>query len=74
MIKKETTVTARLSIELDEELTLFAEELDRSKGYIIKKALKYYMAKEGERLIALARLARGEETISLEEIEEGYDL
>lgn len=69
-----TMITARIPDDLDKSLTILAKETDRNKSYIIKRALESYLEEKADLLIALSRLEKGEETISLEEMEKKYDL
>ena len=68
------TITARISDELNENLSALASETHRNKGYIIKKALENYIEEKSDILIALSRIEKEEEVISLDKIEKKYDL
>ena len=68
------TITARIPEELNNILNIVSSETDRNKGYIIKKALENYLEEKADILIALARIEKGESTISLDEIEKKYAL
>lgn len=54
------TINARISEELDKSLAMLAQSLDRSKSYIVNKALESYIREHLEDLedakIALARV------------------
>jgi RHH-type rel operon transcriptional repressor/antitoxin RelB len=69
-----TVITTRIPDELDGVLSNIAKELDRSKGYIIRKAIENYIEEKADLLLALSRIERGEETISLAEIKDRYGL
>jgi RHH-type rel operon transcriptional repressor/antitoxin RelB len=68
------TITTRIPDELDKTLSNISSEIDRNKGYIVRKAIENYLETKGDILIALARIEREEEEISLEDIERKYDL
>ena len=72
--KDMATITTRIPDELDKTLSNISSEIDRNKGYIVKKAIENYLETKGDILIALARIEREEEVISLEDIERKYDL
>lgn len=42
-------VTAHLPVELVEELDLYAERLERSRGWIVKEAVEDWLRREAER-------------------------
>lgn len=69
-----TTITARISEELDQWLSMLAKETDRNKGYIIRKAIENYIEEKADLLIALSRIEKNEETISIDELRKKYDL
>lgn len=69
-----TTITARISEELDQCLSMLAKETDRNKGYIIRKAIENYIEEKADLLIALSRIEKNEETISIDELRKKYDL
>lgn len=69
-----TTITTRIPDELDNTLSILAKEIDRPKGYIIRRALEMYIEEKADLLLALSRIEKGKETISLEEIEKKYNL
>lgn len=69
-----TVITTRIPDELDKTLSVIAKEIDRPKGYIIRKALEEYIEDKADLLLALARIEKAEETISLAEIEKKYGL
>jgi RHH-type transcriptional regulator, rel operon repressor / antitoxin RelB len=69
-----TIITARIPEKLDQALSSLAREIDRPKGYIMRKALENYIEEKLDLLIAIARIEKGDETISLSEIKEKYDL
>jgi RHH-type rel operon transcriptional repressor/antitoxin RelB len=68
------TITTRIPDELDNTLSILANEVDRPKGYIVRRALEMYIEEQADLLIALSRIEKDEKTISLEEIEKKYDL
>ena len=49
-------ISVRLPEELSEKLERLAESLDRSKTYIIKRALQEYLEEYEDYLVALHRL------------------
>jgi predicted DNA-binding protein len=69
-----TVITARIPDVLDNTLSSIAKEIDRPKGYIIRKAIESYIEEKADILLALSRIEKGEETISLSEMKEKYDL
>ena len=56
-------ISVRLPEELVEKLDRLAESLDRSKTYIIKRALQEYLEEYEDYLIALHRLNDKDDTI-----------
>ncbi|MFP3121082.1 antitoxin of toxin-antitoxin stability system [Rickettsia sp. R2] len=69
-----TVITTRISNELDIILSNVAKEIDRPKGYIIRKAIESYIEEKADLLIALSRIEKREEVISLEDIKKKYGL
>ena len=69
-----TVITTRISNELDIILSNVAKEIDRPKGYIIRKAIESYIEEKADLLIALSRIEKEEEVISLEDIKKKYGL
>ncbi|WP_392506694.1 antitoxin of toxin-antitoxin stability system [Rickettsia sp. 2024-CO-Wats] len=69
-----TVITTRISNELDMILANVAKEIDRLKEYIIRKAIESYIEEKADLLIALSRIEKGEEVISLEDIKKKYGL
>ncbi|MFY9590263.1 type II toxin-antitoxin system RelB family antitoxin [Rickettsia endosymbiont of Halotydeus destructor] len=69
-----TVITARIPEALDDVLSTIAKETERTKGYIIRKAIENYIEEKADLLLALSRIEKGEETISLSEIKEKYGL
>ncbi len=69
-----TTITARISEELDQNLSILAKETDRNKGYIIRKAIENYIEEKADILIALSRIEKNEDSISIKELKKKYDL
>ena len=51
-----TTISLRLSEDLAEQLEEIAQSADRSKSYLIKKAIEQYLAEYADYRIALDRL------------------
>jgi len=68
------TVTAKISDSLHSILSELSNETSRSRGYIIQRAIENYIEEKSDILIALSRIERGEEVISLEEVEKKYGL
>ena len=68
------TVTTKIPDEVNKALTNLANEINRSKGYIIQRAIQNYLEEKTDILIALSRIEKGESTISLEDIEKKYEL
>jgi len=68
------TITTRIPDELNRTLSVLAKETDRKKGYLIRRAIETYIEEKSDLLLALSRIEKGEETISLESIEKKYDL
>ena len=69
-----TVITTRISNELDIILSNVAKEIDRPKGYIIRKAIESYIEEKADLLIDLSRIEKREEVISLEDIKKKYGL
>ena len=55
-IKMSTSVSVRLPDDLAEGLADLSKTIDRSKAYIIKKAIEAYLDEYSDYLIALERL------------------
>lgn len=68
------TVTTKIPDNLNTALAELANEIHRSKGYIVQRAIENYLEEKSDILVALARIERGEETISLDELQKKYDL
>ncbi len=49
-----TVITTRISNELDIILSNVVKEIDRPKGYIIRKAIESYIEEKADLLIALS--------------------
>jgi predicted transcriptional regulator len=73
-----STITARISNELDEALTKVAKSTERSKSFIISKAIQNYVLGLQEDIEdckdATEILAQNNSTYTLEEIERKYGL
>ncbi len=66
-----TTVSIRLPDEIAKELDALATSLERSKTFIIRKAIESYLRDYADYLIALERLRdKDDEIISAEEMRE----
>lgn len=69
MIEISTSVSIRLPEDLAENLKNLSETIDRSKAYIIKKALEAYLGEYSDYLIALERLNdKDDKVVSREEM------
>ncbi|MFK7974413.1 MAG: antitoxin of toxin-antitoxin stability system [Rickettsiaceae bacterium] len=68
------TVTTKISDNINQLLSELAQETKRSKGYIMQRAIESYIQDKADILIALSRIEEGGERISLDEIEQEYDL
>ena len=68
------TVTTKIPDSLHNALSELANETHRPRGYIMQRAIENYLEEKADMLIALARIERGEETISLEDLQKKYDL
>lgn len=68
------TVTTKISDNINKSLSDLAHEINRSKGYIMQRAIENYIEEKSDILIALARIEKGEDIIPLSEIETKYDL
>ncbi|AFC69819.1 putative antitoxin of toxin-antitoxin [Rickettsia amblyommatis str. GAT-30V] len=53
-----TVITTRISNELDIILSNVAKEIDRPKGYIIRKAIESYIEEKADLLIALSHIEK----------------
>ncbi|MDP7080591.1 MAG: ribbon-helix-helix protein, CopG family [Candidatus Undinarchaeales archaeon] len=70
-----TTVSIRLPDEIVEELDSMASSLERSKTFIIRKAIESYLQEYVDYLIALDRLRdKDDEIISSDEMRERLGL
>jgi len=73
-----SVITARIPDDLDKALTAVAKSTERSKSFIILKAIQNYVLELQEDIEdyndAIEILARNEPTIPLEEIEKKYGL
>jgi predicted transcriptional regulator len=73
-----STITARISDELDKALTEVAKSTERSKSFIISKAIQNYVLELQEDIEdykdAMEILAQNNPTYTLEEIEKKYGL
>ncbi len=56
VVKISTSISVRLPDDLARDLEDLSETLDRSKGYLIKKAIENYLEEYSDYLIALERL------------------
>lgn len=70
-----STITARIPDELNNALTEVAKQTERSRSYIILKAIQNYVLELQEdiedyndAMEAIARIEAGEETIPFEEV------
>jgi RHH-type rel operon transcriptional repressor/antitoxin RelB len=69
VIEISTSVSIRLPEDLAENLKNLSETIDRSKAYIIKKALEAYLGEYSDYLIALERLNdKDDKVVSREEM------
>jgi len=68
------TVTTKITDEVNALLSSLSSETNRSKGYIMQRAIEAYIEEKSDVLIALARIEQGDSRISLDEIEKKYDL
>lgn len=68
------TVTTKIPDNTNKALSELAHEINRSKGYIIQRAIESYIEEKSDILIALSRIEKGEATISLDTIKEKHDL
>jgi RHH-type transcriptional regulator, rel operon repressor / antitoxin RelB len=56
VVKISTSISVRLPDDMAKDLEDLSETLDRSKGYLIKKAVENYLEEYSDYLIALERL------------------
>jgi RHH-type rel operon transcriptional repressor/antitoxin RelB len=69
-----TSVSIRLPDDMADSLKSLSETIDRSKAYIIKKALQAYLEDYSDYLIALERLNdKNDKVVSSEEMRELYN-
>jgi RHH-type transcriptional regulator, rel operon repressor / antitoxin RelB len=66
-------ISVRLPEELVEKLDRLAESLNRSKTYIIKRALQEYLEEYEDYFIALHRLNDKDEVVSAKELTAALD-
>jgi len=69
-----TTLSLRISDDLNERLEHLAHEIDRKKSYLIRQAVEEFLEEREEYLVALARLSRNEKEYTLEEVEKKLGL
>lgn len=71
MIEISTSVSIRLSDDMADSLKSLSETIDRSKAYIIKKALQAYLEDYSDYLIAQERLNdKNDRVVSCDEMRE----
>ncbi|MHB8117665.1 MAG: type II toxin-antitoxin system RelB family antitoxin [Methanothrix sp.] len=71
MIEISTSVSIRLPDDMADSLKSLSETIDRSKAYIIKKALQAYLEDYSDYLIAQERLNdKNDKVVSCEEMRE----
>ena len=71
MIKISTSVSIRLPDDMADSLKSLSETIDRSKAYIIKKALQAYLEDYSDYLIAQERLNdKNDKVVSCDEMRE----
>ena len=71
MIEISTSVSIRLPDDMADSLKSLSETIDRSKAYIIKKALQAYLEDYSDYLIAQERLNdKNDKIISCDEMRE----
>ncbi len=71
MIEISTSVSIRLPDDMADSLKSLSETIDRSKAYIIKKALQAYLEDYSDYLIAQERLNdKNDRVVSSEEMRE----
>jgi RHH-type rel operon transcriptional repressor/antitoxin RelB len=71
VIRISTSVSIRLPDDMADSLKSLSETIDRSKAYIIKKALQAYLEDYSDYLIAQERLNdKNDKVVSCEEMRE----
>ncbi|MCX6672697.1 MAG: ribbon-helix-helix domain-containing protein [Methanothrix sp.] len=71
MIEISTSVSIRLPDDMADSLKSLSETIDRSKAYIIKKALQAYLEDYSDYLIAQERLNdKSDKVVSCDEMRE----
>ena len=71
MIEFSTSVSIRLPDDMADSLKSLSETIDRSKAYIIKKALQAYLEDYSDYLIAQERLNdKNDKVVSCDEMRE----
>ncbi len=71
MIEISTSVSIRLPDDMADSLKSLSEAIDRSKAYIIKKALQAYLEDYSDYLIAQERLNdKNDKVVSCDEMRE----
>ena len=71
MIEISTSVSIRLPDDMADSLKSLSETIDRSKAYIIKKALQAYLEDYSDYLIAQERLSdKNDRVVSSDELRE----
>ena len=69
VIQMTTSVSLRLPNDIHEQLEDIAEEIDRTKSYLIKKAIEQYLEEFADYQIALDRLNdKDDDTLSSKEM------
>lgn len=56
VVEISTSISVRLPDDIAKDLENLSETLDRSKGYLIKKAIETYLEEYSDYLIAVERL------------------
>jgi RHH-type rel operon transcriptional repressor/antitoxin RelB len=72
------TISFQIDEKLNQQLETFSKECDRSKGYILRKAIESFLEDQDDLKIAQTALEEfyisGAKTYSLEEIKQENDL
>jgi predicted DNA-binding protein len=68
------TITIHIAPEIDDELTDFAESIGRDKASIARDLLLEWLEDQEDIRDVQARIAEGNDTISLEELKKRLDL
>lgn len=68
------TITTRIPDSVYKKLRAISDEFDRTKGYLVRKAVESYIDDIEDEDVAVQRIQAREKRITLEDIQKKYDL